>query len=162
MLAYCPATGFPGNAWASLMSTLLINGSLLLPWVAKTAAVSCLRSAIQGRGVSPALLFQTCKTPYPINHWWCCPFLWIISSVVRLGNYKACKSVGCIPVSGFPITCIFFPIPGSYPGPPIAFSYYVSSISPRLWEFLWIFLVLHDLDTYKEEWQSILWIIPSV
>ena len=45
----------------------------------------------------------------------------------------------------------FFSFPGSYPGPPIAFSYHVYSISPGLREFLWIFLVLRDLDTYKKE-----------
>lgn len=62
-LPSAPVTGFPGNLWASLMSTLLINGSLLLPRVSKTAAVSCLWSAVQG-GVFPQhFCFRCVRSP---------------------------------------------------------------------------------------------------
>ena len=60
-LPAAPVTSFPGNLWASLI--LLVNGSLLLPRAVKTAAVSCLWSAVQG-GVFPQhFCFRCVRSP---------------------------------------------------------------------------------------------------
>ena len=40
------------------------------------------------------LLLQTCKVPYPINHWCLCHCIWALSSVSCLDNYKACRPTG--------------------------------------------------------------------
>ena len=82
--------GFPGSWWASLMSIPLINGSFLPPWVAKMAAMSFLPSAE-----------HVCKISCLLNQWclWCC--LGALPSVLRLGNYKACRPARCSPEASF-------------------------------------------------------------
>lgn len=41
--------------------------------------------------------FMQVRSP-SINHWWICHWLWVLSSVLRLGKYRVCRPAGYSPM----------------------------------------------------------------
>lgn len=69
-----------------------VNGSRFST-AGKTAAMSCLLSAIPGGVSLQEPFFQTCVRPF-VQY---ATDVSVNSLVLRLGNYKACRLVGCSP-----------------------------------------------------------------
>lgn len=94
----------PGDWWAPSRSVLSISGSLLLSWVAVTAALSCLLPPAHS-GVTHDPLY---KISYPVSHWWLCFCLRALSLVLRLDKYRVCRSTGSWPNKGCEHFLFFF------------------------------------------------------
>lgn len=83
-----PAVNFP-----------LISNRPFPPEVAH-AALSCTPAAISVRwsgrsgwcGAAPGTLLQTLRSSYPLSHWCLCHGLQALSSVLKLGEYRACSA----------------------------------------------------------------------
>ena len=98
-----PPASFPGNQWANLMSVPPVTGVPHLHPApgAKVAATSCLPSAPHGVASLQDLASDGWAPPtHPWNHGCLCRWLRALSSVSRLGKYRACRPAGCSPAIG--------------------------------------------------------------
>ena len=90
--------GFPGNWWANPMLIPPINGSH-----APSSEVCChCHPSCLLWVLLLDLSFRHMRSPCPTNHWCLCHYLWVLSLVLRLGSYEACRPLGCSPTTGKP------------------------------------------------------------
>ena len=100
-----PAAGFLGNWWTNLMSVPAITVNLPSPcWVSKTATVSRL-PLLYKVGCCSRTLLRMSKIPCSTHHWSLCHCPWALSSVSKLGNYKACQPAGCSQIDDRACSC---------------------------------------------------------
>lgn len=88
-----PAASFPGNQWANLRSiSTSPTGNRDGHHVPLLSPTQCLPHTVGWRLYRT--LLQTGKLPYPLSHWCLCHWLWVLSSVLRLGKSRACRPAG--------------------------------------------------------------------
>ena len=80
----CPSTVFLANWWANVIFIPSITGNLPVPLGVKPA-----HHPPHLVGCCSGILLQTCKIPYPLNHWWLCHQIWFLSLVLKLGKHRA-------------------------------------------------------------------------
>ena len=90
----CSSAGFPGNQWASLTSILPLTGNLPFPPEWRLPPCPARRPPLTV-GCRSKTLLHTSKLPHPLNHWCLCHRLWAVYSVLKLGNYRACRPAWC-------------------------------------------------------------------
>lgn len=94
-----PSATFLGNQWVNQISILPITVNLPLPPWTKTASMSC-SCLLQLVECCSRTLPQMCKVFHPLKYWCLCCWLWVLSSVLKLGKCRLCRPARCSP------TCI--------------------------------------------------------
>ena len=88
-----PAASFPGNQWANLRSISTLSHQkhrwppFPICWVLPSVC-----HTLWGETLGPC--FRQVSSPYPLSHWCLCHWLWVLSSVPRLGKSRACRPAG--------------------------------------------------------------------